>query len=398
MDKKNFLKSGLVLILLIVLCYVANVTSIPDGIILFEGENLQYLKLYGVTVETSTTTSSSTGKYNLAISLFNKIPLRDISVNIIPKTSVVPVGNSIGIKLYTSGVLVVGMSEIYGDNNQVYKPYENSGIEEGDMIVEVNNDVVTCTSELIDVVNKYKGEDLELKYSREGNIYTTNISPAKVDDKYKLGLWVRDGTAGVGTISFYEPSTGMFAALGHGIVDVDTEKLLSISTGEILSTNIISIQRGEKGKPGELKGAILNSQSIGKIYKNTDFGIYGKLENTGVLNINKGDVVEVATRDEIKKGKAELICTLENNLREKYEVEVETIYKNNNSNNKSMIIKVTDERLIDKTGGIIQGMSGSPIVQNGKLIGAVTHVLVNDPTMGYAVFADLMVKKIREVE
>ena len=190
----------------------------------------------------------------------------------------------------------------------------------------------------------------------------------------------------------------MFAALGHGIADIDTSELINIESGELTTTNILSIVKGQKGTPGEIRGTIENSESLGSIYKNTSFGVYGKVQSKNKLDINNMEEMDVALRDEIKTGKAQILCELENGKTEKYDVEIKKLYLNNNENNKSMVIKITDEKLIEKTGGIIQGMSGAPIIQNGKFIGAVTHVLVNDPTVGYGVFADIMIKQLKEVE
>lgn len=200
---------------------------------------------------------------------------------------------------------------------------------------------------------------------------------------------------GVGTATFYEPSTGMFASLGHGITDIDTGDLITISNGELVTTNIVSIQKGEKGKPGELKGSIESSKTIGDVSKNTSFGIFGKITNKSNLKISEQEM-EVATREEIKTGKAQIICEIEDGKKEHYDIEIQKVYTSNNRDNKSMLIKVTDKKLLEKTGGIIQGMSGSPIIQNNKFVGAVTHVLVNDPTSGYGVFADIMLKQMKE--
>lgn len=291
------------------------------------------------------------------------------------------------------------MGEIEGSDNRQYKPYENSGIEEGDRIIAINQNTVTCTADLINQVNASKGDKVSIQYIRDEDTLETSIIPAKgSDNNYKLGLWVRDAAAGVGTVSFYEPATKTFAALGHGIQDVDTGKLLQIAKGDFVTTKIISITKGKKGNPGKIQGSIENSTVIGQIAKNTDFGVFGTLTNTTSLNINVNDAMEVASRDEIKEGKASIMCTLEDGKKKEYEVEIQKIYRNNNENNKSMLVKVTDEELLEKTGGIIQGMSGSPVIQNGKVIGALTHVLVGDPQTGYAVFADLMIKQAREVE
>ncbi len=409
---KNVKKIFIVSFLILILIYVTNITSIPNSIVLFQGESLQVNTVFGVNLESEDTSkdyetvqassdlsySSKIGKSNLKLSLFGAIPLKDVTVNVIPKTSVVPLGNVVGLKLYTSGVLVVGMTEIEGIDNNKYKPYENTGIKEGDMIVKVNDKTVTCTSDLLNSVNNSDGNNLSLKYVRDGQTIETSITPIKgADDKYKLGLWVRDAAAGVGTVSFYEPSTKIFAALGHGIQDIDTEQLIDIAKGDFVTTKIVSIVKGKKGNPGKIQGTIENGQTIGEVYKNTDFGVYGKITNVSALNIDASKAMEVATRDEIKLGKATIMCTLEDNKTKEYEVEIQKIYKNNNENNKSMLIKITDEDLIEKTGGIIQGMSGSPIIQNGKVVGALTHVLVNDPLTGYGVFADLMIKQAREI-
>ena len=203
---------------------------------------------------------------------------------------------------------------------------------------------------------------------------------------------------GVGTVTFYDPKTKAFGALGHGITDIDTEKLINIESGEFVSTRILNIVKGENGVPGKIQGSIENGNNIGTISKNTKFGIYGQVNNLSSLNIDPSKEMEVALREEIKTGKATILCSLDNINVESYDIEIEKLYPNNNYDNKSMQIKVTDSKLIEKTGGIIQGMSGSPIIQNGKFVGAVTHVLVNNPKEGYGVFGDLMIKNMKEVK
>ena len=403
----------LLFILLFLYIYVASVTLVPNSIILMQGESLNLATLWGIsikenensnpnigeynqnkTIETATkniedNSLNETGKIDLSLNLLDKIPLKEISVNVIPKVNVIPLGNAIGLKLYTEGVLIVGMSEIEGK-----RPYEFSGIKEGDRIISIDNKKIETTEDLIETVNSSKGKEVSIKYVRENSEEVTNITPVQTkQDEYKLGLWVRDAAAGVGTASFYIPSTGMFASLGHGITDIDTGDLITISNGELVSTNIVSIQKGEKGKPGEIKGSIEGSSKIGEVYKNTSFGIYGKKTNKNRLNITEKEM-EILNRNEIKQGKAEIICELESGNKKNYSIEIEKIYTSNNKDNKSMLIKITDKELLEKTGGIIQGMSGSPIIQNGKLVGAVTHVMVNDPTKGYAVFADMMIKQM----
>lgn len=400
---KFFKKFLIVILLLIIYLYVCNISMLPSNLILIQGEQLKINTILGINVKNAETMQASsnlnnsivdkTGKMTLNLSLFNLFPVKDVTVNVIPKTSVIPLGKAIGMKMYTEGVLVVGMSEIEGK-----KPYENSGIETGDKIIEINNREINNTDELIACVNSSKGEAVEIKYISDTEEKVANIEPVKTaNNEYKLGLWVRDAAAGVGTLTFYEPSTGNFGALGHGINDVDTYELIDIANGELVTTNIVDIVKGQDGTPGEIRGTIDNGITVGAIAKNTSFGVYGEISNINRLNINNSKAMEVANRNEIKTGKAEIICELENGITKTYEIEIQKIFLENNENNKSMLIKITDEELIEKTGGIIQGMSGAPIIQNGKFIGAVTHVLVNDCKMGYAVFGDLMIKQMREV-
>ncbi len=407
---KIFVRGLVILMLFIILVYVTNISSIPNNLILLQGENLKLKTLLGLSISDAdgqtveavnsdnTKVSNKIGKMDLSLNLAG-FTVKDLTVNVIPNTVVIPSGEAIGLRLYTSGVLVVGMSEIQGQDNNNYTPYKNSGIKEGDMITKVDDESVTCTSDLITKVNESNGNAVKITYVRDGSDYNTEITPTKTsDNEYKLGLWVRDAASGVGTITFYDPKTGDFGALGHGILDIDTEELIDIARGDIVTSKIVSIIKGERGKPGELQGSIDNGKIIGEVYKNTNFGIYGKLNNTDSLKQENNKVMEVMPRDEVKEGKATILCTLDDNKQEEYEIEIEKVYTSTNRTNKNMVIKVTDQRLLDKTGGIIQGMSGSPIIQNGKFVGAVTHVMVNNPEKGYGIFADTMLKQMKEVE
>lgn len=412
MKTKKIILGFINICLLIALVYVTNITNMPDKFIVFQGDRFQYTSIAGIQAEEVNKSNneklkneykdntipkidtSEEGKVDLKISAFG-IPVKDVSVDVIPKTTVIPAGNTIGVKLYTNGVLVIGKSSVEGKDNKLYKPYENIDIEEGDMILEINNKEVSSTTDLINIVNKSNGNDVTIKYRRGQAIKTASITPVQTSkNEYKLGLWVRDGTAGVGTLTFYEPKTGRFAALGHGITDVDTEKIVEISSGELLLSKIMSIKKGKAGEAGELRGSIVNQNLVGQIYQNTGLGIYGNVSNVSALNLDTSKEMEVASRDEIKTGKAQIMCAVENGEVKTYDIEIQKIYKNNSKDNKSMVIKITDEDLINITGGIVQGMSGSPIIQDGKFVGAVTHVLLNDPTKGYGVFADMMLSQM----
>ena len=392
-----------IVLLITIYVYVCNITMLPSSIILMQGEELKLDTILGVNITNAKVMQASsninnsileeTGKMELELNLFNLFSVKEVTVNVIPKTTVVPIGKAIGMKMYTKGVLVVGLSEIEGQ-----KPYEKTGIETGDKIVKINNTKINNTDELITCVNSSKGKEITITYISNNEEETAELKPVQTgENEYKLGLWVRDAAAGVGTLTFYEPQTGQFGALGHGINDVDTYELIDIANGELVTANIIDIVKGEDGTPGEIRGVIDGGTTIGTISKNTNYGVYGKVENMAKLNTNNTNEIEVANRNEITTGKAQIMCELENGKIENYEIEIQKIFIENNQNNKSMLIKITDKNLIEKTGGIIQGMSGAPIIQNGKFVGAVTHVLVNDSKMGYAVFADLMIKQMREV-
>lgn len=385
--KRAIPKLLLVFFLLIIYVYVIVVSNIPNKLVIFEGEDISINLPIGIKIDNKNALEVSSNSKNklsdkgtnvkLNVSLLNNIALKNVNVDILPRTKVIPVGSVAGVKLYTNGVLVVGMTEIEGEDKKIYKPYKESGIKEGDTIISINQTQINSTDELIKEVNKSKGKDIKVKYVHDENTLECSIKPVKTGkEDYKIGLWVRDSAAGVGTVTFYNQSTNQFAALGHGILDIDTEKLINIASGEFVTTNILKIEKGEKGNPGRIQGTLEKQKEIGKINQNTGFGIYGQVEDISSLNIDKSKEMEVALRDEIKTGKAEILCSLENGKVDKYEIEIKKIYKDNNYDNKSMRIKITDKRLIDKTGGIIQGMSGSPIIQDGKLVGAVTHVFV----------------------
>ena len=409
---KNFKKVILLTILLVIYTYVVALQHIPSNIVVFEGEKLSLNTLLGITLNLenddgtvqavsniNNTTINEAGRQKISVNLFDNIEVKKLSVDVIPKTTVIPVGNVAGLKLYTSGVLVVGMTEIQGIDNKKYKPFQNSGIEEGDRIISIDEASISTVEELTNKVNTSNGNKLDIEYVHGEETKKCSIVPVQTSStEYKLGLWVRDSAAGVGTVTFYEPSSKMFAALGHGITDIDTGDLINIASGKFVTSRILNVVKGKSGEPGKIQGSIENGQEIGEIYKNSVFGVYGRVDNLSALNLNYSNELEVALREEIKTGEASIICSLDNQTAKEYKIEIEKIYLDNNYDNKSMKIKVTDEELIQKTGGIIQGMSGAPIIQNGKFVAAVTNVLVNSPTEGYAVFGDLMIKQMKAVE
>ncbi len=394
---KNFKITITFFILIVVYCYVANITLIPEHIILLENEPYKIKKLIGVdTIETITTSNDNENTVNMEVTLFgNKV--KNVTIDTLENVEVVPIGKIIGMKLYTNGVLIVGMSQIENADKQYVSPFVNCDIQEGDTIIKVNDKEIDNIGNLKEVVNDSNGENVLLTLVRNGSIVTSNITPVQTEtDEYKLGLWVKDAATGVGTITYYEKNTSSFAALGHGIMDSDTEQLIDIESGEIVTSQVMSITKADINSPGEIRGTIMNQKTIGEVEKNTQFGIYGKLDNLTTLNIDTNKSMPVALRSDIKVGDATLLCSLDGKTTQEYKIKIEKIFTNNNYDNKSMLIRVVDDALIQNTGGIIRGLSGSPIVQNGKFVGAVTNVLVSNPEIGYAIFGDMMIKEMRK--
>lgn len=302
---------------------------------------------------------------------------------------VIPGGMPVGIYLETEGVLVLGTEAIEGIDGQMYEPAEHL-LKKGDYIVGLDDKEISDKGELIAAVKSMDGEEVVLKVVRNDQTIQVRMNAVQTGlDDYKLGIWVRDNAQGLGTITYLMPDS-TFGALGHGIHDTDTGELLDISKGFLYATNIYDIQKGENGNPGGMEGVIVynNYNMLGTVEKNTTEGVYGTLNRTDTL-FQSADPVEVADASEIQEGKAYIRCCVEGEVKE-YEVEITGVNPRANEKNKTLEIQVTDEQLLSLTGGIIQGMSGSPIIQNGKLIGAVTHVFVNDPTRGYGILIENM--------
>ena len=264
----KFKNKLLILFLFVIYIYISNINSIPSNIILYKDEDFKIRTILGVeTIQTSSSLNEKENKKTISydVNLFGKIKVKEINVDILNEIKVIPVGKLVGLKLYTSGVLIVGMSEI--------KSNENIDIKEGDIIYAVNDIEVDTIKELKKIINESNGNELKIKTSRNGNIITSKILPIKKDNEYQIGLWVKDAATGVGTITFYEKNSNRFAALGHGIVDSDTGNLIKIENGKLITTEIISIKKGEKESPGEIRGTIVNQAEIGDVEKNTMFGI-----------------------------------------------------------------------------------------------------------------------------
>lgn len=331
-------------------------------------------------------------KDKLKVSFLGLIPLKSVSVQKINDLEVYPGGTSVGVRLSTEGVLVVGHSEIETAEGKVSSPGQNAGIELGDVILKVNGEQVEGSKDLSRKIKSFASEKVTMEILREEKIISKEVNLLKEEEEYKLGLWVRDSTAGIGTLTFYDKATNSFGALGHPITDGDTNKPFTIKKGELLLSSVLNVRKGEKGTPGELKGLFVNDKnSIGSIEKNTKAGIFGKTE-TALVNDTYNKPMKVGFRNEIKEGAAKIITTIDENGPKEYDIEIVKLLPQDTPGPKSMVIKVTDEELLEKTGGIVQGMSGSPIIQNNKIVGAVTHVLINKPDVGYGIYIEWMLK------
>lgn len=396
--KKNFF---LLIVLTIIFVYITNISSIPENLVLFQNENYQMQLLKGIELEDDAMKNGKIktdfiGELKLKLTALGIIPIKDITVSVVPERLVIPVGETLGVKLYSKGVLVVGKSIVEGIDGKDYEPYSNTNIEIGDIILKINEKAIETIEDLREAVKMSAGKEMTILYEKDGNIREDKLTPIKTldSDSYKMGLWVRDGAMGIGTVSFIDVETGKFAALGHGVSDMDTKEKIEIKDGTLNDVKVVSINKGRRDSPGEILGVLDSNRVIGKIEKNTNIGIYGTLTAEKLAQYKVKEAVKIASRKEVELGKAVILCTLEDGKNEEYEIEIQKKYLEKDADSKCMIIKVTDETLISKTGGIIQGMSGSPILQNGKLIGSITHVFVNDPTRGYAVFADSMLNEL----
>lgn len=338
-----------------------------------------------------TVMANQVDRYKLQLKLFGVIPLKDVDVEVIQDIRLKPAGIPIGIYVKTKGVLVVGIGEFEGENGQKYSPARYI-FKTGDYILEINDQEINTKKELINIINHSDGQEMVFKVQRKDAVIEVKAKPEQnKNGEYKMGIWVRDNAQGVGTMTYIDEN-GSFGALGHGINDIDTSTLMSLSKGTLYHTEIIGITRGGVGAPGELTGFIEydDENIMGDITANTTRGIFGVCTEETALSAT-GDYLPLGLKQEIEIGPAEILCSLGEETKT-YDVEIVEIHLENNNVNRGIVLEITDPELLAVTGGIVQGMSGSPILQNGKLVGAVTHVLVNDPTKGYGVFIENMLE------
>lgn len=330
--------------------------------------------------------------FEVDLKIFGVIPFSTVNVEVVDETYVQVLGNPFGMKIYTDGVLVIESSDI-STQNGMKNPAIESGIKVGDYIKSVNGKVISCNEDLLDVVTESNGEAINVEAVRDGKSFNCKVKPVldKNSGAHRIGIWVRDSSAGVGTLTFYSPVNNVICGLGHGICDADTETLLEINKGEIVEADIVSVQKGSEGSPGALKGK-LTYDSIADIALNCEQGVYGVMDE----DISSANLTEVALKQEVRDGAAQILCTVNGDTPKLYSCKIEKT-GDYDSKTQNLLVTITDKALVNATGGIVQGMSGSPILQDGKLVGALTHVLVSDSKKGYGIYAENMLDRAEDV-
>lgn len=336
-----------------------------------------------------TVKANQVDQYKLQLKIFGIIPLKEVDVEVIQDVRLRPAGIPIGIYVKTQGVLIVGIGEFEGEDGQAVNPGKYV-FQVGDYILEINDEEINEKKELVDKISHCEGQELVFKIQRGDMLFEVKARPElNQNGEYKMGIWVRDNAQGVGTMTYIDEN-GCFGALGHGINDIDTSTLMTLSTGTLYHTEIIGITKGTTGSPGELTGFIEydDKNIMGSITANTPKGIFGICTPETMMDASY-DYLPLGLKQEIKKGPAQIICSLGNGT-QVYDVEIIDINLENDNINRGIVLEITDQELLTTTGGIVQGMSGSPIIQDNKLVGAVTHVLVQEPTKGYGIFIENM--------
>lgn len=369
--------------------------NFPNNITVYTNENISFNDFNTISFnnqsknEITVNSDLNGSSYSGNLMLLNIIPIKEVNVRTAEKKYVVPCGNLFGIKFHTKGVTVINCDDIMVGLSS-YNPGNECGLMPGDTILTINDEAVKGCEDMQNAVSESGGLPLKIEFERQGEFYHTNLVPVKSKGEYRAGLWIKDSCAGLGTMTFYDPETNCFASLGHGICDSDTGELLLLDSADITEAEISSITRGTNGIPGSINAYFSGSDAIGQALLNNETGLYGLLNNP----IPEAEPVEIAGIQDIRKGSAEILCTLDENGPQYYSIEITHVDYDEKNKTKNLQIVATDERLLNKTGGIVQGMSGSPILQNGKLVGAVTHVLVTNSAKGYGIFAQNMYNEI----
>lgn len=416
MYKKNVRASFGIGLILLIIAFCASpqfrhIYALPSQMSIIEGEQALFKVDYPLTVTVSSLENSidlskndiyskpvfwetvKDGHATVDYKLLGLIPLKQVEVDVLPPLKIMAGGQSIGVILHSDGVLIVGSSSV-NVNGKETNPAEEAGIKTGDIILSMNGYVVKKdidVAEIVDLCGR-ENKEIQILLRRNKEEFTVKMRPVlcKETNRYRIGLFVRDSAIGVGTLTFIDPQTLNYGALGHVITDGDTNQEIVCRDGKIVPATVSEIHYGKAGQPGEKVGSFLEEKEpLGNIEKNTCFGIFGKINEAAKAKIYT-EPIEIASMNQIEEGKAEILTVVDGQTIDKFLITIEKVHMQEYPESKGMVIKVVDERLLAKTGGIIQGMSGSPIIQNGKLVGAVTHVFVHDPTKGYGCFMDWM--------
>jgi len=401
---RNFVRTVSVITIVILMALSAIIGyyfyCLPDSFFIPKGTSLELCCHFDIKATNNNLVQQSQlgnekqmGSY-VTLKLFGVIPIKDVKVKAIETPLLIPGGNPFGIKILTEGVMVIGISEVDSCDGKIC-PATESGVEVGDIILSVDGNKMTSNQTIADAIMKSQGEQVGIEVRRGSRILDLKLKPlySLSEGSFKAGMWVRDSSAGIGTITFYNPKTEIFGGLGHPVCDADTGEILPLHSGEVVAVTINGIIKGQAGQPGELMGTFVSNLSVGSLLLNNQSGLFGELDSAP----NQEKAIPMGYRQEIQTGKATILTTLKGSTPKEYDIEIEKIDLKNDEKSKNMVIKITDPELLEATGGILQGMSGSPIIQNGKLVGAVTHVFVNDPTKGFGVFVDTMYSYSEEV-
>ncbi len=364
--------------------------ELPDAYYIGAGEKLEINSPLPVTVQSTAQQAVEAGTADTAsgarLMLFGAVPIKDVKTLTVRRPKVVAGGEPIGLKVISDGVIVVDLQEVGGRS-----PAEEAGIKVGDVISKLDGETVSGNADVARVIEKSEGRPCIAKVERKGKQLELTIEPELDGGSYKAGMWVRDSSAGIGTLTFYDRQTGAFAGLGHAVCDSDTGQPVGLSEGSVGEIRLTGITRSQPGSPGQLIGEFKNSSSIGEITENTPEGVYGRLDTDPVKGRKE---LPVAFRQEVHTGEATVVCSVDGTGSKEYSALIEQTDISKDAEH-DMVIRVTDKRLIERAGGIVQGMSGSPIIQDGRIVGAVTHVFVDDSSCGYAIFADKMYEHTR---
>lgn len=369
---------------------------LPDSVVSYNGDYSPFSRVitYAVSDKGNAAFVDSQNSPNRreSLKLFGVVPIKEVTLIEKDEKTVFVSGEVFGIKLYTDGVIIVGTQSVETDSGRV-NPAESCGLQVGDVIISIDGEKVYTSDSVQNILNNNNGSSFDIKVKRGERYREFTLSPVYCEREgcYKAGMWVRDSTAGIGTLTYYDKDSGMFGALGHQVNDVDTNEIMPLLEGEAVSARVTDIKKASKGTTGSLE-CDFGDYTVGRLTANTDCGIFGAY--SAVSSFAKA--YPVASAQQVKKGKALLVSAVQNGEPKEYEIEITHISYNENNSQKNMVIKITDPELKELTGGIVQGMSGSPIVQDGRLVGALTHVIVNNPEKGYAVFAQTMLEKQEE--